>query len=185
MAVLSAQSTVTGFSAATSMNLKSLALVNNSQGGLINQALLKANINLLTGFSNSAQANLSANYSSFVFQSSFQDYLSSFARFFGINARQDATKVYIQKADLPKLNSLINNTVESLFIALLLRAMQFESNDMISRVVIELFKQEFVTINNISMLRSIFVINLRTTAIYFYLEVIDKDKPITPSNINS
>lgn len=81
------------------------------------------------------------------------------ARFFGLNARQPITHLYIQKADLPGLSPLATNTAESLLVALLLRVNQHESNSLISRVVIDIFNQEFIKISNLSVIQSILLIN--------------------------
>lgn len=72
------------------------------------------------------------------------DYLSSLARFFGVNARQDLNNIYINKADLIGLEPHSNNTAESLLVALLLRQKDYESNSLISTVYTSLFVSELI-----------------------------------------
>lgn len=74
-------------------------------------------------------------------QGIFQDYLSNFARFFGINAKQDVNNLHINKADLNLAST--TNTAESLLIAILLQISNKESNLLISDVYIYLFSQQF------------------------------------------
>ncbi|MUL39340.1 hypothetical protein [Gloeocapsopsis dulcis] len=113
----------------------------------------------------------------------FHNYLSRFARFFGENAAQTATHLIIRKSDLPLITPSSNNTAESLVIALLLRVKDYESNDSISRISVELFKQEFIVKNNVTLLQSIILVNFRVTAQYLYLEITNADVSITPNNI--
>ena len=94
-----------------------------------------------------------------VLQNYFQ-YLSSFSRFFGENSKQDASKIYIAKSDLPKLSSFQNNTAESLFVALVLRQMIYESNSLISKVYIWHFKADFITRGNNNFINNVLVIQL-------------------------
>ena len=73
----------------------------------------------------------------------FQNYQSSFARFFGVNASQNSSYLYIKKSDLPLLNNSINPTGEALFIALLLQIQKYECNSLISTVYINTFQHYF------------------------------------------
>lgn len=166
MVVLSAQSETPSVALPNSGKVISAAIVTSGFGNLA-QGLLTAIALPSIGFSNSTKTNLSSNYSSFIIQGNFQDYLSSFARFFGVNARQDASKIYIQKADLPNLDLLLDNSAESLLVALLLRAMLYESNSLISTVHIFIFNKYFI--NNL------LITNL---VLELYLPIID---PLTPT----
>lgn len=66
------------------------------------------------------------------------------ARIFGANAKQDISKIYINKVDLPGLTANSNNSAESLLIALLLQAIKFESSYE-SRIVVERRPVKFVS----------------------------------------
>lgn len=113
----------------------------------------------------------------------FQDYLSIFARFFGINTKQTTTHVYINKADLPDLNPKANNTAESLLVALLLREMQYESNFLISRIVIEKYKAEFASLSGKPVIVNTLLIRLYLLLNFINYESQNADSPITPNNI--
>lgn len=70
----------------------------------------------------------------------YQTYLSSFARFFGVNAKQDVSNLYLVKSDLG-LTPLSYNNPESILVALLLRIAIYESNPLMSNVYIFLYKR--------------------------------------------
>lgn len=138
------------------------------------------------------QSSLSAIALVNVSQGNYQNYLSSLARFFGVNAKQDASYLYIQKSDLILLTPRVNNTAESLLVALLLRIKQYESNSLISRVLIELFKQEFIVVNSLPKVQNIFLVKLYGLATYEYnpnplidRQINNSQQAITPSNINN
>lgn len=134
------------------------------------------------------QSSLSAIALAVVSQGSYQNYLSRLARFFGVNAKQDANYLYIQKSDLILLIPRVNNTAESLFIALLLQVEQFESNSLISTVLVELFKQEFVSRNNQVYINSLLLVKLYTSVIYVNRsnpDIANQIMPATPLTPNS
>lgn len=96
---------------------------------------------------------------------SYQPYQSSFVRFFGEGFKQDSSKIYIQKASLLLLTPLANNTAESLLTALLLQAKTYESNSLISNVVIELFNQSLVLRDDETLIQSTLLIKLYKIAV--------------------
>lgn len=114
--------------------------------GLVFGALTNAKSELFlpTGLFINTLANLSS-YLQFT-QLIAREYKLPLARLFGSNARQDATKIYINKADLEGLTSAINNSAESLLIALLMTAMKGESSYN-SRIDISERKPYFVKVN--------------------------------------
>ncbi|MUL39308.1 hypothetical protein [Gloeocapsopsis dulcis] len=67
----------------------------------------------------------------------FHNYLSALGRFFGVNAAQTATQLFIKKSDLPLLTHSTDNTAESLLIALLIHVIQNESNSLMSNVFVD------------------------------------------------
>lgn len=89
----------------------------------------------------------------------FHNYLSSFVRFFGDNAKQDVSRIYIKKSDLT-LTTNANNRAESLVVALLLRVMQYESDDYISRVVIKRDMTRYVSKNNFPYVQIVLTVKL-------------------------
>jgi hypothetical protein len=127
----------TGYLANT--NLLSQAAINNSIGVVIDSLTRVAAINNVP-------------------ISNYQAYQSKFARFFGVGAKQDATKLYIQKADLGL--TLGNNTAEAILTALLLQVATKESNYFISRVFVDLFKQEYIKEDTESYIVTILLIKL-------------------------
>lgn len=109
-------------------------------------------------------------------QSDYTNYLSRLARFFGDNAKQNTTHLIIQKSDLPSLTPKLDNTAESLLIALLVRVMFYESNSLISTTVVTFFKTEFLNLNLVPITQSILLIQLFTKVTKIELfEIVDKD----------
>ncbi len=96
--------------------------------------------------------------------SNYHPYQSRFARFFGVGARQDASKLYIQKADLG-LALAANNTAESILVALLLQVLKYESNSLLSDVYIYIFQQYFETVSQPIAVSNL-VINLNNKIVY-------------------
>jgi hypothetical protein len=114
-----------------------------------------------------------------------QDYLSSHARFFGNHFKQDANNIYITKSDLPSLTPEFNNTAESLFIALLLRTLIYESNDFISLIKISHWGTSFVIINQIPFRLTVLVIEINVPAKYKYVktEIINANDALNPKDL--
>ncbi|WP_414587405.1 hypothetical protein [Scytonema sp. PCC 10023] len=114
----------------------------------------------------------------------YQDYLSSHARFFGNNFRQDANFIYITKSDLPLFDSKPNNTAESLFVALLLRALIYEANDLLSLIYIYRWRTYFVVAKK-PVCVNILVIEVNVPAKYKYVnvEIINANSTLTPSEL--
>lgn len=120
----------------------------------------------------------------------FQDYLSTFARFFGVNAKQDAGELYLNKNDFSQLTPLPDNSAEALLTALLIRVMNYESSPLISKVVIELWKTEFINLNNKKTVNSILLVKLNVLATYvtnanpnISNQINNASSAITPNNI--
>lgn len=137
---------------------------------------------LLYGFLliNSSPANVNLRFNcNAALNSLYQNYLSSFARFFGEGSKQDIAKIYIDKASLPRL-TLGNNTAESIFVALLLQANMFESNSLISKVVVEQFKTSLVSRDNQVYINYAFVIKLYLLMIYIDDEIQNYNAPHIP-----
>lgn len=111
------------------------------------------------------------------------DYLSSLVRFFGEGFRQDANYFYINKTALPGLTLHSQNTAESLLTALLLRVKDYESNSLISRVIVEHWKTQPIKVNNKNLIMGILLVKLYVLAKYEYLAIVNDDEPITPNNI--
>lgn len=113
-------------------------------------------------------------------QSASVNYLQPLNRFFGINARQDATKLYINKSDLQGLTSSSNNTAEAILIAIILRIINFEANSQISGICIVKFKTYFISKNKVNYIVHELIINLfRLTAHtnYVYYESVPSINP--------
>ena len=96
----------------------------------------------------------------------YQDYLSTFARFFGASAKQTVTHIHIKKDELPELTPLINNSAESLIIALLLRVYLYESNSLLSKITSEIWKVEFIRVGVQAYIRHILLIKLYLPLLY-------------------
>lgn len=123
-----------------------------------------------------------------VTQGYYQQYKSSLVRFFGEGARQDTNRLYINKASLPLLTVSSNNRAESLLVALLLQVQREESNDLISRVAIELFKQEFIDgkINTILLVYFYkLIVYVTTLNPNTNRQIVVPQPMLTPNNINS
>lgn len=149
-------------------NYSLLSPVGNSRPSLI-----VVSGNQFTVFGNRVQGITASKFEHIRFsQGYFYQYLSSHTRFFGLGFKQDSNFVYIQKSDLPQLTVSQNNRAESLFVALLLKIMTDESNQLISRVMVEQWKTEFTTqqaVNNLKYLQvNTFLIHLRGSVIYKY-----------------
>lgn len=106
----------------------------------------------------------------------YYNYPSPFARFFGANARQDATKIYLKKSDFG-LSDKDNHTAECLLVALLLRVMYFESAPSSSDVVIEHLDTRFSN----GLVSKTLVLYLYSLLTYQYgIEIINATDPISP-----
>lgn len=116
-------------------------------------------------------------------QSQYQNYSSSFARFFGKSSYQDLNYLVIKKAELPNLTIASNNTSESLLVSLLLKVMIDESNDLISNITVEILRQDFVTVNRVSYIKHILFVKFYALVTYIGEEITNYDVPITPNNI--
>lgn len=167
---------------ASSANANHSGIYSNASGFInskiadVNSTLLLYDFLLIN--SKPASVNLSFNCN-VALNSLYQNYLSSFARFFGEGSKQDTTKIYIDKASLPRL-TLGNNTAESIFVALLLQANLFESNSLISKVVVEQFKTSLVSRNNQAYVNYAFVIKLYLLIIYIDDEMQNYNAPHIP-----
>ena len=133
---------------------------------------------------------LIASYSPAIRLGNYQQYQSSFARFFGVNAKQTAAHLHISKADLPGLSPKASDTAESILIALLLQEMIYESNSLISRIVVERWGNQLISSNNKNFIRSFLLIKLSSPIIYsanrnpdVTSEISDVNQVIMPNNI--
>lgn len=180
MAVFQAENNIANGYVLSSL-LKVQTQVTGSSGvALSSTSLVKGNSNNFIGLAIDSNTFIKAD--SNIPLSNYQSYQSRFARFFGVGARQDAAKLYIQKADLG-LALLTNNTAESILVALLLQVMKYESNNLISRGTVEVFNVEFLISNNLAITRTILVVNL-----YSFLQTFEQFEilltPVTPNNFN-
>jgi hypothetical protein len=116
----------------------------------------------------------------FVSFSEYINYFSKLARFFGKNASQDATKLYIQKSDLPYLTATENNTAESLFVALLLKVLLDESNSLSSPV----FVYHWGTYFSENKVFHTYIINLFVLVVYVNYEAQNLETAIIPDTFN-
>lgn len=94
----------------------------------------------------------------------YQDYQSSFARFFGANAYQTNSFLYIKKSDIG-VKKLSNSTAESILIGIIIRVLQEESNSLISNVYISLFRR-YIKPGNQPLVVTNLVINLYMKILY-------------------
>jgi hypothetical protein len=131
--------------------------------GIPNDAITLVQPNdLLAGFTVSLEAkaiNSGAIYTQHPWGYYLQ-YLSSFERFFGIGSTQDATKIYIKKAALPRLTPLANNKAETLLAALLARLYEAESNYLVSKVMVSFYKKELIVLNSVLIERVTFEVKM-------------------------
>ncbi len=81
---------------------------------------------MITNFSGYAQT-LCRSQASKIVGLDFKNYSTFFQLVFGINAIQTATLLKIKKADLLELQATANNSVQSLFVVLLLRMFAFNN----------------------------------------------------------
>ncbi|MBE9191399.1 hypothetical protein IQ230_13795 [Gloeocapsopsis crepidinum LEGE 06123] len=147
------------------------------------QSVVITSTQITNGFAQVNQTSLSTNYFEFTNQGIYQDYLSTFSRFFGVNAKQDNNYLYINKADLAALTANANNTAESLLIALLLQIKEYESNSLLSSVVVEYWKTQFIKLQDYSIILNIFVVKLYALVKFINYESQNASEPITPNNI--
>lgn len=113
--------------------------------------------------------------------SGYQDYLSSHARLFGLNFRQDIKNLYINKSDLPLLIPSKNNTPESLFVAVLLRIIMYEARDITALVNGYVWKTLFVKPFRLTEL----VVEINVPAKYKYVdvEIINASDSLSPNEL--
>lgn len=158
MAVLNGQ--LTNSQGTPSNSVLSLASNVTLPTGFFDSVLSPSNVLVNTGFSSITQTVLLTGGRIAAITGNYQNYQSSFTRFFGEGFKQDASKIYIQKSSLMLLTALPNNTAESLLTALLLQVKTYESNSLISNAVIELFSQSLVTKDNETLIQSTLLIKL-------------------------
>lgn len=121
----------------------------------------------------------------------YQDYQSSFARFFGVSAYQNNDFLYIKKTDVG-VQPLTNSTAESLFVGILLRALIEESNSLLSNVYISLFRK-YIEPGRQPLIVTNLVINLYMKIIYESVEssellnnvMINYTTVLTPNQFNN
>ena len=114
----------------------------------------------------------------------YYKYDSSFVRFFGLNARQNANSLFINKSDLPLLTARLFNTAESLLIAILLQVEKYESNSITSNIVVTFWKTGIQERNNQRYKRIIYLVILNAILKYNRFESIKANDLIAPSDYN-
>lgn len=140
--------------------------LSNVKGCLI---LLQAQDGYLSGQSQDSTLRLQS--SSQYEQGLFVNYLSALARFFGLNARQDQSYLYLRKSDFDNLTSLPLNTSESLFVTLMLRIMLYESSPSGSKIHIQVLSLEYLSMNNIKIFQVVLILNFYINVIYDVFEI--------------
>lgn len=115
----------------------------------------------------------------------FQDYLSSHARFFGIGFNQDTRYIYIKKADLPFLESTTNNTAQSLLVALLMRVMLYESNNLISLVNVYKWSTSFLKSQTEASILNTLIVEINVPVKYKYVnvEIVNANNSLKPDEL--
>lgn len=147
----------------------------------ISNVLVRSNANSFNGtITNDSISRLNSNS---VIAGYYQNYLSHFARFFGINSYQTASQLIIQKSELPRLTPSNNNRAKALLIGLLLRVMEYESNDLLSKVSIEIDSIAFVQIDGSPYRRITLSINIFTFPNLVGREIVNYDTPLTPDEL--
>lgn len=121
-------------------------------------------------------------------QLQFVDYTPDIRKYFGVNAYQDSEKLVVNKSDLG-LTQLKIYSAESIFVALLLKIMNHEDTRMTAPILIEKFKTEFITANQLNWIRDILLVNLFIPVKYTYdlgdvefKPIADFNTPITPND---
>lgn len=164
MAILNAQSTVSGSS---NPNASARIIYSGRQWQAI---------------SNPIQS-ISAIQGSLAFREGYyHNYLSGLARLFGINARQDETKLYISKSDLLGLTARVNNSAESLFVALLLQIVRQSTDPLIAKIFISIFKTELIISRQQSVKNTILDVKFNSLVTYSDIYEIDDSPSIDPNN---
>lgn len=113
----------------------------------------------------------------------YQELLSTFQSLFGVDARQDSSRIYINKANLPLLTSQADNTAESLLISLLLQNQKYESTSERSLMVITRLFSQFIKNKNANLVKDILLIDLYAKPRYQYgISIIEPIHPLSPSD---
>lgn len=116
----------------------------------------------------------------------FQQYRSRLARFFGTNAQQTPTQLIIQKSDLQGLIPSVDNSPESILVALLLHVLKNESNSITSNVYISFFRTEFISSNTVSLIVHTYLVQIYKLLIYeddrYPSPITNSNAPITPKD---
>lgn len=180
MAILQTQNTVSN-----GYFLNSIAALQSSRSAFFSNP-----VNSLLSYKTNATSAIGSPQSGLVFSSAhqtivlgkYQDYQSRFARFFGENAKQDVNFLYVLKSDLI-ISSSINNTAESIFVALMLQILIYESNSEISTVFVEKFSNYLSNKNNIDFVNNNLIIKLYQP-IYSVNDMYYYDIELTPNSFN-
>lgn len=119
---------------------------------------------------------------SFVWQGSdtrypdYQQLLTTFQSYFGINASQDATYLYINKFDFPLLLAQANSQAESLLVILLLHIQKYEGISDSRKIDITKMLREIVDTPRGKIIRDALLIDLYANPHYQYgLSIIEPD----------
>lgn len=113
----------------------------------------------------------------------YQNLLSIFQSYFGLNARQDIDKIYINKADLPSLIPGANNTTESLLCGLLLQIQKYESTSEKSLINITRLPRQFIKNKSVNLAKDTLIIDLYVKPQYQYgISIIEPSYPLSPNN---
>lgn len=186
MVVLAGQLVPLGVSVALQANSISKSEVSSSQGVLVTQQLLKALATLSIGLNNLNQASLTTGYYKLSSLGFYQDYFSSFARVFGVNARQDGSKIYLSKFDLSQLTAHSTNSAQSIFVALLLQVLVNDSNSLLSAFAIQFWKAQLIKVDNQPRILTTLLVDFYIPAILnARSEIVNANQLIIPSDYNT